>query len=92
MTLSITKMNRLPYALVQHIIEYCVEPVYQFREWVNMRKIDWKSISKQPRAIDFLEQHPHHIIWEGFSNNPEIFEINRVETEARAVEMAKQFL
>ena len=45
-------MNRLPYALIEYIIEFCVEPVYQFRKWVNMKKIDWNSISKQPHAID----------------------------------------
>jgi hypothetical protein len=53
---------------------------------------DWFHLSRNPGAIDFLEQHQHHIIWEGFSNNPEIFEINLVETQTRAVEIVKQFL
>ena len=79
-TLSITKMNRLPHVLIQHIIDFCVEPIYQFREWVNMRNIDWKSISKQPRAIDFLTIAQHYIHWDAFSSNPKaipLLEANR---------------
>lgn len=52
---------------------------------------DWFHLSRNPGAIHFLEQHQHHIIWEGLSKNPEIFEMDHVETKARALEMAKQF-
>jgi hypothetical protein len=53
---------------------------------------DWFHLSANPGAIHFLEQHQHHVIWEGFSKNPEIFEINHEETQTRAVEITKLFL
>ena len=62
-------MDRLPHELVQQIVGFYVEPVYQFREWVDVRKLDWKSISKQPRAIDILTDIPHYIHWDALSSN-----------------------
>ena len=43
--------------------------IYKLRDWINLDKIDWVCLSKNPNAIHLLEQNPEKINWAYLSIN-----------------------
>jgi len=44
--------------------------IYKLRDWIDIDKIDWYRLSRNPNAIHLLEKHPDKINWYYLSNNP----------------------
>jgi len=42
---------------------YQPKPLYKPLDWVNINKLNWYELSKNPNAIQFLEQNPDKINW-----------------------------
>ena len=38
--------------------------------WIDIKKLNWDSLSKNPKAIHLLEANPEKINWYLFSGNP----------------------
>ena len=47
---------------------YC--PPYKLLDWIDIDKLDWVELSKNPNAIHLLEQNPDKICWKHLSRNP----------------------
>jgi hypothetical protein len=44
-------------------------PKYKILPWIDVNKLDMSSVSQMPKAITFLEENPHMIVWDSFSLN-----------------------
>ena len=47
-----------------------ISDIYKLRNWINMDKINWHSLSYNPNAIHLLEQNMDKINWYSLSRNP----------------------
>ena len=43
-------------------------------DWINIDKIDWMHLSRNPAAIHLLEANQDKIYWYSLSRNPAIFQ------------------
>jgi hypothetical protein len=43
--------------------------MYKLRDWIDINKLDWEYLSKNPNAIHLLEQNQNKINWFELSNN-----------------------
>ena len=41
----------------------------KFRDWIDINKIEWHTLSRNPNAIHLLEQNLDKINWTGLSRN-----------------------
>ena len=57
--------------------------IYKLRNWVDINKIDWYYLSRNPNAIHFLEQNLDKIKWYYLSENPPIFKLDYERLEKR---------
>ena len=46
------------------------KPVFKLKNWIPVSRLNWSQLSKNPNAINLLEQHPHLIDWKELSYNP----------------------
>jgi hypothetical protein len=44
-------------------------------DWVDINKIDWKHLSKNPNAIELLKENKNKINWYCLSLNPNAIEL-----------------
>jgi len=44
-------------------------PKYRILPWIDVNKLDKKALSRTHKAITFLEENPHMIVWDSFSLN-----------------------
>ena len=44
--------------------------MYKIKDWLDIDKIDWMYLSKNPNAIHLLEKNPKRIDWIWLSKNP----------------------
>ena len=51
---------------------------YKLRDWVDIDKIQWSWLSKNPNAIDLLQQYPDKIDWNWLSENPSAIDILKI--------------
>ena len=49
--------------------------MFELRSWILLHKIDYRHFSKNPRAIDYIEQKPEKINWRFLSHNPNAIHI-----------------
>jgi hypothetical protein len=50
-------------------------PKYKILPWIDVNKLDKDALSRTPKAITFLEENPHMIVWDSFSLNEAGFNI-----------------
>ena len=62
----------LPKDIVNIIIDYA--KCYTLLSWIDINKLDWNSLSRNPNAIDLLEANKDMIDYEWLSMNLSIFE------------------
>jgi len=43
---------------------------YKLLDWIDIDKLDWVELSRNPNAIHLLEQNPDKICWKHLSRNP----------------------
>ena len=55
------------------IIEYSKE--YELLDWININKINWNMLSKNPNAIDMLMKNQDKINWSCLSLNPNAIDL-----------------
>ena len=48
-------------------------PEYKLLEWIDINKINWSYLSRNPAAIELLKEHSDRIDWLYLSENPAIF-------------------
>ena len=48
--------------------------MYKLKSWIDIDKIDWNGLSRNPNAIHLLEANQDKIDWVDLSRNPNIFE------------------
>ena len=46
------------------------KPVWKLRNWIDIKKLDWHSLSFNPNAIEILEKNEDKIDWHVLSSNP----------------------
>ena len=46
---------------------------YKLSPWVDIKKLNWFNLSRNPNAIHLLEQNQDKIDWYMLSRNPSIF-------------------
>ena len=51
------------------------KPIYKLLDWIDPSKLDWKKLSKNPRAIDLLEKNQDKIDWKSLSKNPNAIDL-----------------
>ena len=44
--------------------------MYKLKAWVDVKKVHKSKLSKNPLAMEYFEQHPKQINWNGMSENP----------------------
>ena len=49
--------------------------MYKLRSWIDINKIDWNGLCKNPNAIDLLEKNHDKIHWSLLSENPNAISI-----------------
>ena len=52
---------------------------YNLLEWIDIDKIDWEWLSRNPEAIHMLEANPAKIDWTNLSRNPNAIAIQWLE-------------
>ncbi len=52
------------------------KPIWKLRNWIDLEKLDWSELSKNPKAIKVLEKNQDKINWQQLSENPSIFELD----------------
>ena len=57
----------LPKDIVNIIIDYA--KCYTLLSWIDINKLDWNSLSRNPNAIDLLEANRDKIDWMYLSAN-----------------------
>ena len=45
----------------------------KLRYWIDINKLDWIGLSRNPNAIELLKENQDKINWLWFSKNPNIF-------------------
>ena len=66
----------LPRVICNIIAEYTITYEIQLLDWIDIDKIDWKILSRNPNAIDLLTANQDKINWYCLSSNPSIFTKN----------------
>ncbi len=51
----------------------------KLRDWIDINKIDWYSLSRNTNAIELLKENKNKINWNCFSKNPNIFTYNYIK-------------
>ena len=49
----------------------------KLRDWIDSSKLNYKILSLNKNAIDFLKENPHKIDWSTLSRNSEAIELLR---------------
>ena len=44
-------------------VNYDMTDIYKLRDWIDINKIDWFDLSRNPNAIHLLEQNMNKIYW-----------------------------
>lgn len=60
--------KQLPEAIIHMIADYVGD--FEFDPLWGGRDIDWKLLSRNPAAIDYLTAHTEHVDWEELNRNP----------------------
>jgi hypothetical protein len=47
----------------------------KLRDWININKINWVSLSENPNAIELLKENKDKINWRRLSKNPNAIEL-----------------
>ena len=47
----------------------------KLRDWININKINWNYLSKNPNAIELLKKNQNKINWSMLSKNPNAIEL-----------------
>ena len=47
----------------------------KLRNWIDINKIEWSTLSLNPNAIELLKENPHKIDWDNLSENENAIEI-----------------
>ena len=45
----------------------------KLRDWIDIDKLNWNELSKNPNAIELLKENQDKINWKLLSKNPSIF-------------------
>lgn len=45
---------------------------YVLKPWIDVKRLDWKSLSLNPNAIALLEENLDRVHWGNLSGNPAI--------------------
>ena len=67
-------------------------PIYKLRDWIDINKLDWEYLSRNPNAIKFLECNTDKIDWDYLSENHNIFEINKDYLKNRIDPIKKELI
>ena len=46
---------------------------YKLRDWIPIKKLKWSSLSRNPKAINFLSKNLDRVVWNEFLKNPNFF-------------------
>ena len=57
------------------------KPVWKLRNWIDIKKLDWHSLSFNPNAIEILEKNEDKIDWYYLSYNPNAIELFEKNTD-----------
>jgi hypothetical protein len=60
----------IPLDVLKLIASYIAKHKMKLLDWIVFERLKKNYTSLNPNAIDILEEHPHNIIWEKLSNNP----------------------
>ena len=50
-------------------------PIYKLHDWIDHKKLNWNSLSENPKAIDLLKSKPYIINWFNLSNNKNVIDL-----------------
>ena len=64
----------LPKDIQMYILEFIIPMPMKLRSWIDLKKIDWYYLSRNPAAIELLRENLENINWWVFSENPAMFE------------------
>ena len=60
----------IPLDVLKIVASYLVKPKMKLLDWIPLDKINWYMLSKNPNAINLLEQNMDKINWNSLSCNP----------------------
>ena len=79
----------VPLDILKIVASYVSKPIMKLLNWVNIDKINWVYLSRNPNAMYLLEQNKDNIDWDNLSRNPNIFEIDKIQTKINIAKNAK---
>ncbi len=56
------------------ITKFIYKPHYELLEWINIKKLNWITLSANTNAIELLKNNKKNIDWSNLSGNPAIFD------------------
>jgi len=57
-------------------VTYYVSDIYKLRDWIDIDKINWSNLSRNPSAIHMLKgKHQFYITWYNLSRNPNAIDL-----------------
>ena len=74
-------LHRLPYDIQMYILDFVIPPPMKLLDWVDLEKINWTLLSRNPSAIELFRENPEKINWSYLSSNPTAIELLRANTE-----------
>ena len=51
------------------------KPIWKFKDWIRIEKLNWKFINKNKKAVDYLIENPDKIYWNYLSSNENAIEL-----------------
>jgi hypothetical protein len=51
------------------------KPIWKLRNWIDLEKLDWSELSRNPKAIKVLEKNQDKINWSKLSKNSNAIEL-----------------
>ena len=68
----------IPADVLNIIVDYAWDYT-DFKDFVDIKKINWRNLSSNPNAIHLLEKNLDKVYWDILSENPNIFKDNKKE-------------
>jgi len=68
----------IPYDLLKIVSGFLIKPRMKLLDYIPIDKLDRVCLSKNPNAIDLLEEHPIKIYWPSFISNPNFRQVMRI--------------
>ena len=68
----------IPYDLLKIVSGFLIKPRMKLLDYIPIDKLDRVWLSKNPNAIDLLEEHPIKIYWTSFMFNPNFRQVMRI--------------